>query len=129
MTGATVGSATITTGACTSTATQVSCDIGSLAGNATATVTINVNAATAGVASVTATATFAGTDPDETNNASTANTTVNGSAPPPPSGGGGGGGGSSSSSGGGGGRFDWLALMLLGAALVSRARHRVPVSA
>ena len=129
VTGATVASTSITTGACTHTATQVSCDIGSLASNGTATLTIEVSSATAGAASATATATFAGTDPDATNNAATANTTVN--SPPPPSGGssssGGGsssssGGGSSSSGGGGGGRLDWLAVGLLGLLIAGRRR-------
>ncbi|HKU89568.1 MAG TPA: hypothetical protein VJP84_07225 [Steroidobacteraceae bacterium] len=130
VTGATVGSAVITAGTCTNTTAQVSCDIGSLASNATATVTINVSAATAGVASVTATATFAGSDPDDTNNAATASTTVNAPASPPPSGGGGGGGGSggggSGGGGGGGGRFDWMAVGLLGLLVAGRRRISAP---
>jgi hypothetical protein len=113
VTGAAVTGVTMNGGTCTSTASTVTCDITSLASNSSATITINVTASAAGAASAVATATFAGTDLVATNNAATANTTVNVPPAPPRSGGGG---------GGGGGRLDWLALLLLASLVYGRHR-------
>ena len=111
VTGATVTAASMNGGTCTNTVTAATCDITSLASGASTTVTVNVTASAAGTAGATATATFAGTDPVTTNNAATANTTVNvPPAPTPPR-----------SGGGGGGRFDWLLAALLALLAFRRA--------
>ena len=111
VTGASVTSATMNGGTCTTTATSVNCNVASLASSTSAVLTINVSASTAGTASAAATATFSGTDPDVTNNTATANTVVN--APPAPA--------APRRSGGGGGRLDWLFVALLGGLLARRA--------
>jgi Domain of unknown function DUF11 len=118
VTGATVAGATPSAGTCTTTVSQVTCDMLSLSSGASASVRIDVSAASAGTAQAAPTVTFSGTDAVTTNNTATASTVVN--APPPSSNGGG-----SSGGGGGGGRFDWLALALLGGFAWRRLPSRV----
>ena len=108
-TGATLSTATTTSGACTLTAGAARCDLGEIASGNSVAVTLMLNTTAAGTASVQADVTWIGLDPITTNNHATLNTTIV-TPPPPPS-------SSSSSSGGGGGggggRFDGVALAAL----------------
>ena len=115
VTGATVSAATPSAGTCAITATQVTCDLASLASGATATVRIDVSAASAGTAQAVPAVTFSGTDPVTTNDTATASTVVTAAPSSSSSSSSSSSGGGGSGGGGGGGRFDWLALVLLGA--------------
>ena len=107
---------------CTHAAGVVTCDLGSLAPNASLVVTINTTAATAGTANSSADITSAAFDPVTGNNlASAAAVTISAPPPPPPP-------PSSSSSGGGGkkgggGAFDALTAMLLAALVIAMGRR------
>jgi hypothetical protein len=118
VTGASVVSTTMPGATCTTSSGTVTCDLASLAKDASATLTINVSSAAAGSAGATATATFSGTDLVSTNDSASATTTVANPQSPP------GGGGGSKSGGGGGGSFDWLWLTLLGGLGVLRIHQR-----
>ena len=117
-----VSFASATGATCTAVAAVVSCDLGTIAGNASKVVSITVNAVSAGTATNSATITGATQDPSAANNASSAQIGISVSPPPPV------GGGSSSSSGGGGGGggggFDLLSLFALVVVLASMQSRR-----
>jgi uncharacterized repeat protein (TIGR01451 family) len=79
--GVTFVSATASQGSCAGTST-VTCNLGSLAGGATATVTIVVQPTANGTLSNTAQVSMTETDPTPANNTATATATVGGSNPP-----------------------------------------------
>jgi hypothetical protein len=116
-----VSFASATGATCTAVAAVVSCDLGTIAGNASKVVSITVNAVSAGTATNSATITGATQDPSAANNASSAQIGISVSPPPPV------GGGSSSSGGGGGGGgggFDLLSLFALVVVLASMQSRR-----
>jgi hypothetical protein len=102
-------------GTCAAAGATITCDLGALASGASATVALTGTATVVGTQSWSSSVTTSAEDSGAVNNTASFNTAVT-AAPAPPSGGGGG-----SSGGGGGGRLDWLAVLLLGALLLSRA--------
>jgi hypothetical protein len=114
--GASISTATATQGVCQVSAGNVTCNAGEIASGASATVTLTVSPAGAGTATAEASVSFQGVDSTSANDRATLSATI---VAAPPSGGGGGS-SSSGGGGGGGGSLDWLALALLGGALVRR---------
>ena len=105
--------ATTTRGSCTIAASNPHCDLGAMPAAATATITLTVTVGSPGSADLVATIATDAVDQNSVNNLVMYGTQV--VAPQPQSSSSSGGG-----AGGGGGRLDWLALALLGGALLRR---------
>ncbi|HEU5135220.1 MAG TPA: hypothetical protein VFU13_08770 [Steroidobacteraceae bacterium] len=104
---------------CARSAQTVTCDVATLAVNASASAVITVDAATAGAATANLSVASAGADPQAANNAATNSVTVTAPATtpppaPPPA--------KPPRSGGGGGALDYLLLAALGLLLIVRRR-------
>jgi len=115
--GLTPGTVTSTAGTCSVVASQVTCNLGSLAVSASTVVTVNATAATAGAQSSTASVTTSSADQTAANNSASASTTVTAQAanPPPASG--------SSGGGGGGGWMSPFGLLVLAFVCACRAHQ------
>lgn len=98
--------------ACSNTSGVVTCDIGTLAPQATSTVTVTVRAATAGNAAAAAAVSGSNPDPDTGNNSVSAGVAISDPPPSPPA---------PPGNNGGGGALDFLAL-LFGLAVVAVRR-------
>ena len=110
--GLTLGSVSSADATCTSAASQVTCNLNSLAVAKAVTVTVNATAAAAGAQISTASVTSGATDLMIANNSATTTTTVS-AVPPPPT----------PASGGGGGGLSFFEVLAL-ASLVAAGRLR-----